>query len=376
MKILFFNRWVGVRKGGAETHIKELATRFARKGHIIDFLTLKGKELNNIGKFNRIYYLSRSVGESLFSYTDIRVFWYTLLYMIKSGIRLLWLKMRGANYNVVSVHFATEAMVMRILKPILKWPYVYICEGYSDLEAKIAKHADTQIAISKHIVENYNKSCDYKPLLISIGVDIQRFSNDYDKHKLREQILGKDYVSKFIALTVCRLFPDKDIPTLVQAARIIKGSNKDVVFIIVGDGGERHKIEEMVKQYNLTSTVILTGSVTEELLEKYYGLSDIFVLTEVRSGFSGGIVFFEAMSAGLPIVASDAGGTFETLEDFGILFPPRDPKALAEGVERVFEDKKLYQYMKQRGLTKVKNYDWNRLIPLYEKEYESVSRKY
>lgn len=372
MKILFFHRWVGVRKGGAETHIKELATRLAQMGHTVDFLTLKGEELKEIKGINMVYTVSKSAGESLFSYIDIRVFWYTLLFMFKSSIIILWLKLKGINYDAVSVHFATEAIIMHWLRPFLKWPFVYVCEGYSDLEARVAKKADIQIAISKHIIDNYYENFGYKPNFIRVGVDTARFSCNGDKYKIREEMLSRDFKDKFIVLTVCRLFPDKDLTTLVRAAKKVTLSNQNIVFLIVGDGGERPKIEKMIAEFNLNSRVILAGSVNNDLLPKYYCLSDMFVLTEVRSGFSGGIVFLEAMSAGLPIIASDAGGTAETLEDFGILFPPGDAQKLAENIIKVSSDRELYQRMRTKGLVKVKNYDWNTLIREYEKAYTSV----
>ena len=293
--------------------------------------------------------------------------------MFKAALTLIGLKMKNINYDIVSVHFATEAMLMHWLKPVLGWPYIYVCEGYSDLEAKVAKYAGAQLAISRHIVENYERNFGYRPQLIPVGVDTKRFLVSNDKISLREKILGAGFENKFIVLTVCRLFPDKDLPTLIKAAKKVNAINSDIAFVIVGDGGERPAIENMIKEFNLSDAVILAGNVSDKDLPDFYALSDIFILTEVRSGFSGGIVFLEAMSIGLPIIATDAGGTRETLEGIGIVLPLGDTEKLAENILRVFNDCNLYQKMRDRGLEKVKVYDWDSLISRYLQAYEAVA---
>jgi len=88
----------------------------------------------------------------------------------------------------------------------------------------------------------------------------------------------------------------------------------------------------------LGDSVTLLGDVTvEQLAEEYVG-ADLFCLPSVQEGF--GIVFLEAMAAGLPVVACRAAAIPEVVEDgaTGVLVPPRSPEALAEALGDLVRD--------------------------------------
>src|SRR3989442_11785207 len=90
-------------------------------------------------------------------------------------VYLLRLAARGYRFDVVSVHFALEAFLLRLVRPILGLPFVFVFEGYSDAEARQAAHADVKIAISNHIAQECWSRFSYKPKVIPIGVDFERF---------------------------------------------------------------------------------------------------------------------------------------------------------------------------------------------------------
>ena len=171
MKLLFFHRWSGVRYGGTETHIRELALRFAKRGHDVSILTREGKAVKSLIKLDstiKVRTISKSWGESDFSYplSDIRLYLYTILFVVKSLVKLLKYKFEGERFDFLSVHFYTEARLLRLVKQVLKWPYVFLLEGYTDREANEAQFADVQLSISQTIIEkcfkNYSKqNCSF-----------------------------------------------------------------------------------------------------------------------------------------------------------------------------------------------------------------------
>lgn len=371
MRILFFHRWVGLYNGGAETHIKELAIRFAQRGHRVEILTRKGNKLQKYEPLIKLWNIP-GFGEAkrraiIF---EKRAYWDALCFALKSFLALLLLRLKGRRYDVISVHFALEAILVRSTRWFLRAPYVFIHEGYTDLEAKVARYADIQIAISQHIIQECEEKFGFRPRHIPLGIDLERFKTEADKEKIRKK-LGLN-LKNFIVVTVGRLTPEKDIPTLLQAARIVSSKSGKVSFLIVGEGSEEEKIRNLTKKSTLENMVIMAGGVSDEQLPFYYAASDLFVLTETRQAFSGGIVFLEAQACGLPVISTSVGGIPESIGDCGILIPPRKPSILAEKILEVMNNKTLREELIAKGLERVKRYDWNKLILEYEKTYQSV----
>jgi glycosyltransferase involved in cell wall biosynthesis len=316
----------------------------------------------------KVWYVAQNPGEPLFARSirnDKRLPIYALIFAVQSLLKLLMLKSKGIKFDVVSVHCTLEALLMRFFDI----PSVFIFEGYTDLEARVAKHANLQIAISQDIVNKCSTNYGYKPILIPIGVDKNWFNTDGSKIRERYAKNGEKLV-----LTVCRLDPRKDIPTLISAASVVCGKNTKVKFLVVGDGVDRQKLEKQIETLNLSDTVKIIREMP--ISPGYFKACDIFVLPSLYEGF--GIVFLEAMSAGLPIISTTAPAIPEAVGDAGILVPPRKPEVLAEKILQVINDDRLCKDLIERGLKRVKNYDWDDLITKYEKAYESViySRKF
>lgn len=366
MKILFFHRWVGVHHGGTESHIKEMALRLAKRGHTIHILTRDGNELRDLEHMLKIWRVTKNRGESDFSHMprDIRLYVYFVLFLIKSFLKLLVIKLKGINYDIVSVHFITEAYLMRLIRPLFGWPYVFTLEGYTDAEAREARYANLQIAISRHEVEACLKNYGYEPLLIPKGVDLDRFNPNIDGADIKKRFCRQD---EKLVLTVCRLEPRKDISTLILAAKILSRKDSKIKFIIVGDGISRMKIEKQIADLGLSEKMILERNVSDEQLPRFYRACDLFVLPTFYEGF--GWVFLEAMACGIPIISNTVGAVPEVVGDAGVLLAPKNPELLAEKISELIYDKGLCQVLIEKGLERVKFFDWNRLIVEKEKAY-------
>lgn len=315
----------------------------------------------------KVWYVAQNPGEPHFArsmHDDKRIPIYALLFAIQSFLKLIHLKSKGITFDVVSVHCTLETLIMRLFGRIFGIPSVFIFEGYTNQEARVAKHTNMQIAISQDIVDKCSITYGYQPLLIPIGVDINRFLN-IDGSKIREKYANN---GEKLVLTVCRLDPRKDIPTLVSAANIVYKINPKIRFLIVGDGIEREKIEKQIETLHISNTVKIIREMP--ISPAYFKACDIFVLPSLYEGF--GIVFLEAMSAGLPIISTTAPAIPEAVGDDGILIPPRKPKILAEKILQLTNNDWLCKDLTEKGYRRVKKYDWATLIKEYEKVYESV----
>lgn len=140
---------------------------------------------------------------------------------------------------------------------------------------------------------------------------------------------------------------------LIEALKIL--GKKDIKLSLAGlvkDENYYACLREMVKRYGLTSQVEFHGFLNTEELACLYGSADIFILPTLKEAF--GMVIVEAMSFGLPVIASNVGGIPELIEDRfnGLLIPPASPEKIAEAIEKVIADETLRKHLGANALKK------------------------
>lgn len=116
--------------------------------------------------------------------------------------------------------------------------------------------------------------------------------------------------------------------------------------VVIGDGSERSRLEALAAQLGLGTRVRFAGGIEggARLLPAF----DAFVLSSRSEGTP--IVLFEAMAAGVPVVASSVGGIPDVVGDgAAVLVPPENPAALAEGIRVVLETPGIAAAMVQRA---------------------------
>lgn len=175
-----------------------------------------------------------------------------------------------------------------------------------------------------------------------------------------------------VITTVCRLHKQRDFDTLLRAFARLAHPGRALYLLVVGDGPDRPKVEALIEELGLGSTVILTGQRTD--IPEVLAASDIFTLT--AWGWEGlPIAVLEAMAAGLPVVASDAGGNSEAIveEETGLLVPRRDVVALADGFARLVGNTEMRVRMGAAGRQRAEAvFSPERMIELTTKVYDQV----
>ena len=300
---------------------------------------------------------------------DPRLWFYTGTYVLKILTRLLGLWIKGIRFNVVSVHFLVESKAARIFRFLTKTPFIFVIEGYTDAEAKEARHANLVMASSQHEVDECYKHYGYKPVLKPHGIDLKRFRKDADKN----DEIRKRYVKEGekLVVTVCRLEPRKDLPTLIKAAKVVKEKNPKIKFVVVGEGVSGEELHQMVKDLGLSDTISFAGRVSEEDLPKYYAAGDLYALPTLYEGF--GIVYLEAMASECPVLSTKVGAIPEVVEDDGVLIEPKDPEKLAEKILELLENEKLRMELVDKGLKKVREkYDREKVLGIFEESLENL----
>ncbi|MCL5004214.1 MAG: glycosyltransferase family 4 protein [Patescibacteria group bacterium] len=371
MKILFFHRWVGVHLGGTETHVRELAELLCQRGHKVSILTREGEYPKNLDEKIKIYRISKNILESDHSYESaLPLYFHTGLFMLKSFLYLFYLRfIRGEKFDVISVHFATESLVCRIFRFITGTPYVFVLEGYTKLEADVAKSANAVIAISRHEVDETLKRHGYEPLYIPKGRQ-KIFNASVDGSQMRQKFLGD---ADKIIIAVGRIEPRKDYPSLILTAERLKRKGKKYRWLIAGDGIDFQKIRKQIDDRAMTEEILMLGPVNNADLPFFYRAADLFFLPTLYEGF--GYVFVEAMACGLPVVSTTAGSVPEVVGEAGILVEPKDIDGFAYAIETLLEQNSIYNSARSKALEIASFYDWDRLILEYEKVYLEAGNK-
>ena len=172
-------------------------------------------------------------------------------------------------------------------------------------------------------------------------------------------------------LSVGRLVEIKGYVYLIKASPFVLRHFPNAKFIICGDGHLRTKLIELAKELGVYKNFEFRGfcrNVSEILYE-----SDIFVMPSLNEGMCRAVA--EAMLTGLPVVASKVCGLKSIVKDgeTGILFPPKDEKALAEAIIKLLSDEKLREKMGKAGREYAKRYlTVKRMISLTDKLYKEL----
>ncbi|GIU85324.1 MAG: glycosyl transferase [Acidimicrobiales bacterium] len=171
-------------------------------------------------------------------------------------------------------------------------------------------------------------------------------------------------------LSVGTIEPRKNFPTLVRAFDLLANRLPDVGLVIAGppgwDGGE---LERTVASADAGDRIRLLGWVTDRQRAALFRGASVFAFPSLYEGF--GLPPLEAMTAGVPVVASDAGSLPEVLGDAAILVPPKDVGLLAESLLGVLSDDELAATLVAKGSQRVASYTWERcvdgLVQLFER---------
>jgi len=204
-----------------------------------------------------------------------------------------------------------------------KWKDIIINNAESDRKQAIK----SGIKPRERIITIYN------------GIDV----NNLDFFAKQEAGIILNIQPSFIIGTIANLYPSKGLKYLVEAANLAKYKlqNTEYKFVVIGEGRERKKLENLIKKYNLENNFFLVGAIPGAY--KYLRAFDIFVLPSLKEGFPW--VILEAMAAQVPIIATKVGAISEIIDDGknGILVEPADFDGLAKAILRLAEDKSLQE---------------------------------
>lgn len=150
----------------------------------------------------------------------------------------------------------------------------------------------------KQLLESYKVK--KKIYVQPTGIDCDKFHNTDTTHI---NLLKKKYNINYnykVLVTAGRMSKEKNMIELVKYFPYILEKQPDTYFVIIGDGPEANNIKHYVKKLNLQNNVILTGSVSWDVVQDYYALGDIFVCASTSE--TQGLTYIEALTCGKPLL--------------------------------------------------------------------------
>lgn len=218
---------------------------------------------------------------------------------------------------------------------------------------------------SSHIKQIYN------------GVDNLRFS---PKSKINSTAIPINFNSgnTFVIGSVGRMAKVKDYLSLIRAFLLlikqIPQAKDHLRLLIVGDGESRAECMAMLRQADVENLVWLPGERTDvsELMQ----LFDVFVLPSLAEGISNTIL--EAMSSGLPVIATNVGGNVELVIDSqtGRLVPSNNPEAIAVAISEYYDHREMLAKHGQAARQLIEaNFSINAMVSRYLDVYDELLSK-
>ncbi|WP_319410106.1 glycosyltransferase family 4 protein [uncultured Desulfosarcina sp.] len=374
MKILAFSSlYPPFYKGGYEIAAKSFIDNLRKRGHQVTVVSskygvtqdnendpdiLRNLHYLNFNHLNESFYIKFPWICSILS--SIRRFILTIFNVIIAGkiirrydpdILFLW-DMREISYHTV---------FSKVKKKI---PIVIMVEDEVFNWHTINNRFFSTFSLSKDYIRFNHIFCVSKVMkdyAILAGYDINRISvvpNGISNDWLLKKITIKKPSGRL--LYVGRLSKIKGIHNIIKAFNFLhKNYESDIFLTITGSGDQEYVtyLKALITKFNLMKIVRFQEKLSYQKLKDVYTQHDLLIVSSIyREPF--GLILIEAMSRGIPVIASNIGGPSEIIKDqiTGLLYAPNDPKDLARKIQHLLTDHALYNRIRSNAIAEVKNH--------------------
>lgn len=196
--------------------------------------------------------------------------------------------------------------------------------------------------------------------IIYNGID-EKFINFKFKQDKANYVKSKYNIDFNYILCLGTIEPRKNITLLIDAyIELKKEYNIDLKLVLVGRKGWKYQdIIDKIESHNLTNEIIFTGFVDDVDLPYIYNMSDVFVFPSKYEGF--GIPIIEAMSVGVPVIASNTSSIPEVICNNGILFETNNKDDLKDKIMSFLKiENDVKQQIINRGYKRSKDFRWDK----------------
>jgi N-acetyl-alpha-D-glucosaminyl L-malate synthase BshA len=360
--------------GGSGVVATELGKALAKKGHEIHFITYN--QPVRLGSFRKnIYYHEVNVSDyPLFDYPPYEL---VLASKMVDVVKYEELDLLHVHYAIP--HASAAYTAKKILESHgISLPVITTLHG-TDITL-LGKDASFEPVISFAInqsdavtaVSNSLKNDTYKLFGVDkditvipnfVTMDSLKFDNNEDLRQLHapkgEKLIV--HISNFRKV--------KRIEDIVRVFSKVR-EKLPVRLLLVGDGPERNRIEQLCREMGTCSDVIMLGKLKNPT--EVLSIADLFMLPSESESF--GLAALEAMAAHVPVISTNTGGLPEVNRHgvSGMMSNVGDIEDMTKNTIYVLEDEARLKTFKENAYKRAQEFDIERILPMYEKVYASV----
>lgn len=328
MKILHIGKFYPIR-GGVEKVMLDITAGLSARGIDCDMLCASASGGPRTVRLNP--------HGSIFAVRTLRKMYATMI-----SPAMIWrLRRIAGRYDIIHIHHPDPmaALALRLSgfrgKVVLHWHSDILRQKkllrlFRPLQDWLIARADTIVGTSPAYIAHspWLTGVQHKCVCVPIGIRPIPMPDVEKVEALRDSFPGKK-----IVLALGRLVGYKGFEFLVDSAQYLPD---DYVIVIGGDGPLRESLQQRIDSQHLGDKVKLAGFVADEDLPVYFYASSLFCLSSVERTEAFGVVQIEAMSCGMPVIATEIPGSGVAWVNAhgrsGLNVPPRNPVALAAAI--------------------------------------------
>lgn len=352
--ILYFTRTMGL--GGTENVILQLCELMNKDNKVI-VCSCGGLNVDKLKKMNIKHY----------TIPDIEV---KNLKVLVQTFKVLLKIIKEEKIDIIHTHHRMAAFYVSCLKFLKKFIFINTAHNIfldKKILTKFSYKRSVLIAVGEHVKKNLCTFYGFNEQeIIVINNAVKPLNNEIKNIKEIEEYKTQ---KKIIIANIGRISEQKGMIYFVKAAKILLEKNKNLIFLIVGDGELKEELEEYIRKNNIQENVILLGYRND--IQNIMAQVDLIVLSSLWEGFP--LIPIEAFSVGKPVIATNIEGTIEIVKDKfnGLLVEPKDEVDLSKKIEFFVENiNELENYGYRARKTYELNFDIKSFNNLYTKVYK------
>ncbi|MCP9236947.1 N-acetyl-alpha-D-glucosaminyl L-malate synthase BshA [Lewinella sp. JB7] len=361
--------------GGSGVLATELGLGLARRGHEIHFITYRRPA--RLGFFHEnVFYHEVDSGADypLFEFAPYET---SLASKLVDVVENYGLDLLHVHYAVP--HAAVAFMARKILLTRGRYvPFVTTLHGtditlvgsnpaFAPTITFAINKSDGVTAVSESLKADTHANFEVcQPIEVIYNfIDFKRFKRDNKDHFKRAIAPNGER----ILIHVSNFRPVKRVDDVIYIFKIIHDQTPSKL-LLIGDGPERSKCEELSRRLGLTKDIRFLGK--QDAVEELLAVADVFLLPSASESF--GLAALEAMACQVPVVSSNVGGIPEVNIDgvTGFTSGVGMVDKMAEDIMKIFESDASLQKFREAALAQAARFDIEEMIPKYEAYYQRI----
>ncbi|WP_048141824.1 glycosyltransferase family 4 protein [Methanosarcina horonobensis] len=363
-KIALISDWYFPKLGGIEYSMHALAKTLSMHGHEVNVITRSYPEVPEYSMRDGVPVI-RIKGKPLPGQQRL---------LMPSAYKRLYTLLKESNYDIINCHGLDSPIGMSALVSARKLGIPVVVTNHSlvghtlnssllYLAGKLfLKNADAVIAVSS-AVEKDSEVMTTKP--------IYRIFNGVDSENITAGVISPfNMEGKLIIITVARMTKKKGVKKIVDLAPSLLAKNENLLFVMIGDGPLRKRLEKKVEETGLSSNFYFTGEISRREVFGYLDQADIFALPSSDEAF--GISILEAISKKVPVVAMNHSGVSDIIKNGVNGYLADNLAEFSFYLQTLIESPALRTSFAREASKELSIYDWNRIYEQTNQVYAKV----